>query len=215
MECYKRLLVTIISLLKSFLRPFLFFFFFLFLNRRKKKRRKRIKVRVLCSIVHLSMNFPNTSRTIILDSPFVRRRNVEMSFIPSRGVESGFHALLPPAAAPLLPQDYIAIPLCNRRRYHAPFFIPFTSLCPLVTLPLSRYRPFVSSSLDEGRGRNLIWFPTWPARIIFAEGGGERAREGTVDITVVAGRNLSTHNAEIRAIRVCPTDLAFRGYIHF
>ena len=163
MECYKRLLLlTVISLLKSF--PF-FLFPFPF-SLKKKKPKKRIKVRILrfhCS--HLSMNFPNTSRTIILDSPLVRRRKRRdvVHSIPRSGIRFPRSRS---SAARLLPQDYIAIPLCNRRRYHAPFFIPFTSLCPLVTLSLSRGADrFVSSSLDEGRRRNLIWFPDLAASL--------------------------------------------------
>lgn len=130
-----------------------------------------------------------------------------MSFIPSRGVESSFHALVPP------PHDS-----CHR--------ITSRFLCAIaavITPPFSSLsRAFVRSSPYHSRAVPTVSFllpltrdeeeilsgsPTWPPRSAYnfrwrKEGGEGRAREGTtVDMTVVAGRNLSTHNAEIRAIR--------------
>lgn len=135
------------------------------------------------------MNFPNTPRTIILYSPFARRRNVEMSFIPSRGVESGFHALVPLA----VPSPLAAADSCHRITSRflcaiaAVITPPFSSLSrAFVRSSPYHSRPFVSSSLDEGRRRNLIWFPSpgrLAPRIIFAEGGrgGRERGGGTVD----------------------------------
>lgn len=145
MECYKRLLVTIISLLKSFLRPFLFFFFFLFLKRRKKKKKK--KNQSTRTLFHCSSldEFPkyvadNYSRLALRSKK--KRRDVVHS-IPRSGIRfprspsSRRRATL---ATGLHRDSFVQSPPLSRPLFH-PFHEPLSARH-LTTLAVPTFRFF-------------------------------------------------------------------------
>lgn len=147
-----------------------------------------------------------------------KRKRVEMSFVPSTAewnpvsTTLSFLASHPPSLC-LSRHDscrritsrflcaiaaVITPPLFHP--FHGAFVRSSPPYHPRHTRPFVSFLPFLLR-----RRRNLIWLAEYLAEhTIFVTG-----RKGTVDIT----GNLSTHNAEIRAIP--ETDLAFRGYIHF